>query len=85
MEILIGLMSTGIVELIKQLSKILGFEMSKKIVHGLVFTICFIGAYTLTTGVLTMDMVKYYIGIFTTAYTTYSLILNPGMKVAGIK
>jgi hypothetical protein len=85
MEILIGLLSTGLVELIKQLSKTLGYDMSKKIVHGLVFLICFVGAYSLTTGILTMDMVKYYIGIFTTAYTTYKLILNPGMKVAGIK
>jgi hypothetical protein len=85
MEILIGLMSTGIVELIKLLSQKYGKELSERIVHVIVFLICFMGAYSLSAGILTMDMVKYYIGIFTTAYTTYKLILNPALKVVGAK
>ena len=85
MEILIGLISTGIVELIKQLSKSLGQELSQKIVHAIVFAVVAIGAYMITEGLISTELVKHYIGIFTTAYTTYKLILNPGMKLAGIK
>lgn len=85
MEILIGLISTGIVELIKMLSLKFGEELSKRVVHTLVFSICFIGAYMMSTGLLSLDMVKYYIGIFTTAYTTYKLILNPALKSIGAK
>ena len=85
MEILIGVVSTGIVEIIKLLSERFGQELSQKIVHGVVFGIVAVGAYMITENIISMDMVKHYIGVFTTAYTTYKLILNPGMKIAGIK
>lgn len=77
MEILIGVISTGIVEIIKILSKRFGKEMSTKIVHGTVAIIVLIGAYLMSENILTMEMVKHYIGIFTTAYTTYRLLIKP--------
>jgi len=85
MEILIGVVSTGVVELIKILSDKFGQELSEKIVHGVVFGVVAVGAFLITENIISMDMVKHYIGIFTTAYTTYKLILNPGLKVAGLK
>jgi len=77
MEILIGVISTGIVEIIKILSKKFGKEMSTKIVHGTVAVIVLIGAYLMSENILTMEMVKHYVGIFTTAYTFYRMVIRP--------
>jgi len=80
MEILIGVISTGIVEIIKILSKNFGKEMSKRIVHGTVAVIVLIGAYLMSENILTMEMIKHYVGIFATAYTTYRLVIRPIKK-----
>ena len=85
MEIIIGLVSTGVVELIKILSNKFGVDLSKKIVNGLVFGVVAIGTYAISENLLSMEMINHYVGIFTTAYATYKLILNPGMKTLGLK
>jgi hypothetical protein len=85
MEILIGLLSTGVVEIIKILSVKLGKEMSEKIVHGTVFAVVAVGTYAITENLISMATINHYIQIFATSYATYKLILNPGLKVAGLK
>jgi hypothetical protein len=85
MEILIGLISTGVVELIKMLSAKFGKELSEKIVHTTVFAVVAVGTYAITENLISMETINHYIQIFATSYTTYKLILNPGLKVAGLK
>jgi len=77
MEILIGVISTGIVEIIKILSKKFGKEMSKRIVHGTVAVIVLIGAYLMSENILTREMIKHYMLIFSSAYTMYRLVIKP--------
>ena len=77
MEILIGVISTGITEIIKILTPKLGVELSKKIVHGVVFTLVFIGALLISKDIISWDIIENYIQIFTTSYTSYNLIVKP--------
>lgn len=85
MEILLGVISTGIVELIKLLSKKFGAELSKKIVHGVVLAVVAVGTYMISEGFLSWETINHYVQIFATAYTTYKLIVNPTMKKLGVK
>jgi len=77
MEILIGVLASGLTETIKLLSPKLGVELSKKIIHGVVLGFCLVGTYLITTGLVSWEAVENYIQIFTAAYATYKLIVKP--------
>jgi len=77
MEIILGLLSAGSVELIKLLSSKFGNELSRNIVHGLVFAIVLGFTTAITSGFLTWETINYYIQIFVTSYATYNLIIKP--------
>ena len=85
MQILLGVLSTGIVELIKILTKQFGKELSEKVVHSIVFIVVAIGTYMISTGILSWDTINNYIQIFASSYATYQLILNPSLKKLGVK
>jgi len=80
MEILIGVISTGITEIIKLASPKFGVELSKKIVHGIVFAIVLIGTLLISKGVISWEIIENYIKIFTASYTTYNLLVKPIKK-----
>ena len=77
MEILFGLLSTGMTECIKLFSKKYGEEMSKKLVHGIVFGIVLVFTLLVSKGVISTEMIKTYVEIFATSYTSYQLIVKP--------
>ena len=77
MEILIGIVTTGITELTKILAQEFGEKLSKKIVHIIVFVLIFVGTLLIQKGVISMEMINTYIQMFASAYTTYGLIVKP--------
>lgn len=77
MEILIGIISSGLTEIIKLLSPKFGVELTKKVVYFIVFGFCFAGTYMITAGLISLEAVKQFISIFTASYTTYNLIIKP--------
>ena len=85
MEILIGLIASGITEVIKILSDKYGVELSKKIVHGIVLSLCCVGTFMVTRGIISWDMVQSYVAIFTSSYTVYRLLINPAKVQLGLK
>ena len=77
MELILGVIATGVTESIKLLSQKFGQKLSKRIVHGIVFVLCFIGTYTVTSGLISWETIQHYIQIFTASYATYNLIVKP--------
>ena len=77
MEILLGVLASGLTEVVKLLSPKLGVELSKKIVHGVVLGFCLVGTYLISTGIISWGAVENYLQIFTASYTTYKLIVKP--------
>ena len=85
MEILLGVISTSVVEVIKLLTKQFGRELSEKVVHALVFITVAVFTYMTTTGILSWETINNYLQIFVSAYATYNLIINPSLKKLGVK
>ena len=85
MQILLGVLSTGIVELIKILTKRFDRELTENAVHTAVFIVVAIGTYMISTGILSWETINNYIQIFVSSYATYQLILNPSLKKLGVK
>ena len=80
MEILIGLISSGVTEIIKWLTPKFGAELTKRAVHGVVFIVVLIGTYTVTTGMVSWEAIMNYVQIFSVAYANYNLLVKPLKK-----
>ena len=83
MEILIGVISTGITELIKIISKNkkISIELSKKIVHSIVFVLVLVGTLLINKGIISWDIILNYVEIFSVSYASYRLIVKPAKNL----
>jgi len=79
MEILIGFIASGITEVIKILAKHpkIDLELSKKIVHGVVIVVCYIGVLIINKGFISWEIVESYVQMFAVAYTVYNMLIKP--------
>lgn len=84
MEILLGILTTGVMELIKILSNRFGLELSKKLVFGTLFIVVSIFTFLIRTGFLPMDLVNQYLEILLSAVGTYHLLVKPVKEALNI-
>jgi len=74
MEILISIVVSTLVEILKKIANKLGYEMTKKVVAGLVFVACVVGAYLYENGVITWEMVSSIVQMFLVAVGYYQVV-----------
>ncbi len=74
MEILISIVVSTLAEVIKKVASKFGVELTKKIVAGLVFLGCVIGAYLFDKQILTMEMLKSVVELFLIAVGYYEVV-----------
>lgn len=82
--ILIGAVVAGALELIKVLTPKFGAENSKKFTFGLLFVLVFAGTYVVSNELISKEAIAQFVGILTSAVTTYELIIK-GAKVGANK
>jgi len=82
MEILLGLVVSGITEIAKVISAKLGKELTSKLIYGIVFLGTFVFTYMLRAGVISMADVQNFIEIFSTAVASYEIVIKRVLKPA---
>jgi len=77
MEIILGVFISGVLEIIKALSKKFGKELAKKIVLLVLFILVFTFTYMQSAGMIPKEFITSMISMLTTAVATYQLITKP--------
>ena len=77
LQLLLGLVLSGLLEIIKLLSKQFGVEMSKKIVYGTLFLGVFVFTYLTSAGIISKELITNFLAILSSAVATYQLIIKP--------
>ena len=74
MEILIGIVISTLTEISKWIVSKLGKEMGKKLVTGVVFVLCVVGAYLYKTQIISTELIKEIISFLLIAVGYYELV-----------
>jgi hypothetical protein len=80
LEILLGVISSAILEIIKVISKFIGKEQSKAIVLGFLFVIVLAITFLINEQIISKEMLESYVQVLSSAIATYQLIIKPIVK-----
>lgn len=74
MEILIGIVISTLTGLSKWIANKFGVELGKKLVTGVVFVLCIVGAYLYKTQIISVELLKETVNLLLIAVGYYELI-----------
>lgn len=82
MEILLGLLTSGITELVKLISKKIGKELTTKLVYGVVFLLTLAFTLMIKEGLVSWEHINQYLTILSVAVANYELVVKRILKPA---
>lgn len=81
MEILIGIVLSGVLEVYKRLAEKWGVKTSRTVIYVVLFVVAAVYTGLTHFGVLTKELVTAFVSVVSSAIATYEMILKPFKEV----